>query len=33
VGIKWPDLGVPVQLAAKDVAAPNLADARVFKAA
>jgi dTDP-4-dehydrorhamnose 3,5-epimerase len=32
VGIAWPDVGVPIQLAAKDVAAPSMAHARVFKA-
>jgi dTDP-4-dehydrorhamnose 3,5-epimerase len=32
VGIAWPDLGMPMQLAAKDVAAPTLASARAYKA-
>ena len=31
--IQWPDVGVPVQLAAKDLAAPPLAQARAFTAA
>jgi len=30
LGIAWPDVGVPLQLAAKDVAATKLADARVY---
>lgn len=33
VGITWPDVDVPIQLAAKDVAARSLAEARVFKEA
>ena len=33
LGIQWPDVGVPVQLAAKDLAAPPLALARAFTAA
>ena len=32
LAIAWPDVGVPAQLAAKDVAAPTLAHARGFKA-
>ncbi|WP_439534801.1 dTDP-4-dehydrorhamnose 3,5-epimerase [Polymorphobacter sp.] len=30
IGIDWPDAGVPLQLSAKDQAAPALADAEVF---
>ena len=33
VGIEWPDLGMAPQLAAKDAAAPVLADAAVFNVA
>jgi dTDP-4-dehydrorhamnose 3,5-epimerase len=33
LGIAWPEVGVAKQLAAKDIAAPKLTDARIFKAA